>query len=100
MRVGCGLTGAALPSQTQRPSCRYLALAKANAGADLKTQLKPSMPDLSVADALRLAINVLRDASESRRMPSGIELGQATADLHADAAEILEASLAEMQDFE
>lgn len=49
------------------------------------------MPDLTVADALRLAINILRDAGESRRMPSGIELDQATADLHADAAETLAA---------
>lgn len=31
-------------------------------------------------------------------MPSGIELDQSTASLHADAAETLESSLAEMQD--
>jgi hypothetical protein len=58
------------------------------------------MPDLTVADALRLAINILKDAGESRRMPSGIELDQATAELHADAAETLQVSLAAMQDHE
>ncbi len=58
------------------------------------------MPALTVADALRLAVNVLKDAAESRRMPSGIELDQSTASLHADAAETLESSLAAMQDHE
>lgn len=58
------------------------------------------MPALTVADALRLAVNVLKDAAESRKMPSGIELDQATADLHADAAETLESSLAAMQNHE
>lgn len=52
------------------------------------------MPDILPTDALRLAINVLRDVAESRKMPSGVGLDQATADLHADAAETLEASLA------
>jgi hypothetical protein len=58
------------------------------------------MPDLTPADALRLAINVLRDASESRRMPSGERLDQEASDLHADAAETLEATLAALRDHE
>ena len=58
------------------------------------------MPALTIADALRLAVNVLKDAAESRKMPSGIELDQDTADLHADAAETLESSIAAMQDQE
>ena len=53
-----------------------------------------TMPDMTPADALRLAINLLRDAAESHRMPSGIALDPAGAELHADAAETLEASLA------
>ena len=52
------------------------------------------MPDILPTDALRLAINVLRDVAESRKMPSGVELDQASADLHSDAAETLETSLA------
>jgi hypothetical protein len=52
------------------------------------------MSSLTPADALRLAINVLKDTAESRKMPSGIELDQSIADLHADAAETLEATLA------
>lgn len=58
------------------------------------------MPDLTPANALRLAINVLKDAAESRRMPSGAALDQATADLHADAAETLKISLSGLQDHE
>lgn len=58
------------------------------------------MPDLTTADALRLAINVLRDAAESRRMPSGIELDEITSALHSDAAETLEESLAGLLDQE
>lgn len=58
------------------------------------------MPDLTPADALRLAINVLKDVAESQRMPSGIELDQATAALHADAAETLAETLAGLQDHE
>jgi hypothetical protein len=52
------------------------------------------MPDLTTADALRLAINALKDISESRKMPSGLVIDQSAADLHADAAEVLEVSLA------
>jgi hypothetical protein len=51
------------------------------------------MTDLTVADALRLAINTLRDVAESRKMPSGVELDDATANLHADAADVLDESL-------
>ena len=51
------------------------------------------MADLTVADALRLAINTLRDVAESRKMPSGVELDDATANLHADAADVLDESL-------
>ncbi|MDF0506629.1 hypothetical protein POK33_38405 [Burkholderia cenocepacia] len=49
------------------------------------------MYNLTVADALRLAINTLRDVAESRKMPSGVVLDGATAKLHADAAAVLEA---------
>ncbi|KVC79505.1 hypothetical protein BGV71_12290 [Burkholderia ubonensis] len=49
------------------------------------------MPNLTVADALHLAINALRDVAESRKMPSGVVLDGATAELHADAAVVLEA---------
>lgn len=55
------------------------------------------MPQMTTADALRLAINVLRDAAESRRLPSGSELDDAAVDLHVDAAETLEASLADLK---
>lgn len=58
------------------------------------------MSSLSVADALRLAVNVLRDAAEARKMPSGVGLDEAVAELHADAAETLEASLADLRDHE
>ncbi|MDN7805700.1 hypothetical protein [Burkholderia gladioli] len=47
------------------------------------------MPDLTVADALRLAINALRDVAESHKMPSGIELDDATSELHGSAADML-----------
>ena len=55
------------------------------------------MPDLTTADALRLAINALRDISESRKMPSGVAVDEKTAELHADAADVLEVSLAALQ---
>ncbi|KLR58966.1 hypothetical protein [Diaphorobacter sp. J5-51] len=51
------------------------------------------MADILLSDALRLAINVLRDVAESRKMPSGVAVDQAVAELHADAAETLETSL-------
>ena len=55
------------------------------------------MPTLTPADALTLAINVMRDVAESRKMPSGTELDPATAALHADAAETLAETLAALQ---
>ena len=55
------------------------------------------MPELTVANALRLAINALRDTAESRRMPSGIELDDAAAELHASAADVLEDSLEQLR---
>ncbi len=58
------------------------------------------MPDLTTADALRLAINALRDVAESRRMPSGLAVDDAAAALHADAADVLEVSLADLQGHE
>ena len=47
------------------------------------------MPDLTTADALRLAINVLLDSAESQKMPSGFSIDRRTTDLHADTADIL-----------
>ncbi|CAG9236232.1 conserved hypothetical protein [Burkholderia gladioli] len=58
------------------------------------------MASLTLADALRLAINVLRDSAESRKMPSGIELDAAAASLHADAAGMLDESLEQLRDRE
>lgn len=58
------------------------------------------MPNLTTADALRLAINVLNDVAESRKMPSGVELDLATSELHADAAETLATSLDALRDHE
>ncbi|WP_181885637.1 hypothetical protein [Trinickia dinghuensis] len=58
------------------------------------------MPDMTLADALRLAINVLRDAAESRKMPSGIELDGTAAELHATAADVLGESLEQLGDRE
>lgn len=39
----------------------------------------------------------MRDTAESRKMPSGVAVDERTADLHADAADVLEASLADLQ---
>ncbi|MGP8473903.1 hypothetical protein [Burkholderia sp. PR2] len=58
------------------------------------------MADVTVADALRLAINVLRDSVESRKMPSEIDLDGATAALHADAEDGLGDSLEQLRDHE
>ncbi|WGS46935.1 hypothetical protein LFL97_32675 [Burkholderia sp. JSH-S8] len=55
------------------------------------------MSNLTVADALRLAINTLRDVAESRKTPSGVELDDATAQLHADAADVLDESLKQLR---
>jgi hypothetical protein len=51
---------------------------------------------MTVAEALRLAINVLRDSAESRKMPSGVELDEVTAALHASAADVLDDSLKQL----
>ena len=58
------------------------------------------MPDLTTTDALRLAINVLRDSVESKKMPSGIVIDKATVDLHATAADVLAGSLDQLRDHE
>jgi hypothetical protein len=50
--------------------------------------------------ALRAAINVLRDSAESRKMPSGEPLDEASVQLHFDAAETLEESLSDLRDHE
>lgn len=58
------------------------------------------MPELTIADALRLAINALRDVAESHKMPSGVELDDATAELHASAADVLDDSLEQLRGHE
>jgi len=58
------------------------------------------MANLTTARALRAAINVLRDSAESRRMPSGEPLDDASVQLHLDAAETLEESLSDLRDHE
>jgi hypothetical protein len=47
------------------------------------------MSALTISLALRAAINVLRDSAESRKMPSGEPLDDASVQLHLDAAETL-----------
>jgi hypothetical protein len=61
---------------------------------------KQTMSNLTVADALRLAINMLRDSAESRKLPSGMDLEESIANLHADAADTLAASLSDLKDHE
>jgi hypothetical protein len=61
---------------------------------------KTTMPDLTLADALRLAINVLPDSAESRKMPSGVDLDNAAAELHASAADVLDDSLEQLRGHE
>lgn len=58
------------------------------------------MPDLILADALRLAISVLRDYAQSRKMPSGVDLNDAAAELHASAADVLNKSLEQLRGHE
>lgn len=64
-------------------------------GADGRPQAhspcQAGTPDL--ADALRAAINVLRDSAESRRMPSGEPLTAEAVTLHTAAADRIEDSL-------
>lgn len=54
------------------------------------------MPELTIADALRLAINVLRDSAGAHKMFSGVPLDGQCAKLHADAADTLEESLKDL----
>jgi hypothetical protein len=58
------------------------------------------MTQLTTALALRAAINVLRDSAESRRMPSGEKLDDASVNLHFDAADVLEEALSNLRDHE
>ncbi len=58
------------------------------------------MPDMTVADALRLAIDAPRDVAESHKMPSGIDLDEATSELHASAAAVLDESLEQLRGHE
>jgi hypothetical protein len=58
------------------------------------------MSKLTTALALRAAINVLRDSAESRKMPSGETLDDASIELHFDAAETLEEALSALRDHE
>ena len=58
------------------------------------------MADVSLSDALLLAINILRDSAESRKMLSGVDLDGATAPLHANAADVLDDSLEQLRDHE
>lgn len=48
---------------------------------------------ITMDEALRAAINVLRDSAESRRMPSGEPLDAAAAAVHVDSAALLESLL-------
>lgn len=54
------------------------------------------MPVLTVSDALQLAINVLRDVAESRRMPSCSAVDQVMVGIHTDAADEQAKSLASL----
>jgi hypothetical protein len=58
------------------------------------------MSNLTIALALRAAINVLRDSAETRKMPSGEPLDDASVQLHLDAAETLEDALSDLRDHE
>ena len=55
--------------------------------------MKDEGTGLTLADALRAAVNVLRDSAESGRMPSGEALPPAAFAVHAEAADRLEAEL-------
>lgn len=52
--------------------------------------MQDSFNDLALTDALRAAVNVLRDSAEARRMPSGEALPEPAAAAHAHAADLLE----------
>lgn len=51
---------------------------------------------LTLKDALRAAVNVLRDSAESGRMPSGDTLPPAALAVHVEAADRLEAELRDL----
>ncbi|ENG0264615.1 hypothetical protein ABS381_005870 [Burkholderia multivorans] len=78
-------------SDTSRPFVPVQQAYPAASGFGLSPGLrqvrKTIMADVTIADSLRLAINVLRDSAESRKMQLEIDLDGATAALHADAAE-------------
>lgn len=57
------------------------------------------MNAIDLSNALRTAINVLRDVAANKTMPSGLELDDGLAQLHADAANVLEASLEDLEDY-
>ncbi len=54
------------------------------------------MSNRTLCDALRL----VKDVAESRKMPSGIEANQPTADLHIAAAVTQQTTLAVLLDYE
>ncbi len=56
----------------------------------LRDHQQPDRPAINQDDLLTLAINVLRDSAECLRMPSGIDLPPAAADLHRLAADWLQ----------
>ncbi|WP_198346075.1 hypothetical protein [Burkholderia ubonensis] len=58
------------------------------------------MSKLASAFTLRIAINVLCDSAESRKMPSGEPLDDSSVQLHFDAADTLEESLSDLRDHE
>ncbi|WP_175946708.1 hypothetical protein [Caballeronia sp. BCC1704] len=57
------------------------------------------MNEIDLADALRMAIHVLRVVAQTKTMPSGFEMDAGLAQLHADAADVLEASLEDLEDY-
>lgn len=54
------------------------------------------MAQLTLVEALRLAINVLRDSAESRSTPSGFEMDAGLAELHGQAADLLDDTLQDL----
>ncbi|WP_248324896.1 hypothetical protein [Caballeronia sp. Sq4a] len=58
------------------------------------------MSNLTPALALRAAIDVLRDSTESRKMLNGELLIDTVVPLHLEAADMLEESLSDLGDHE
>lgn len=56
------------------------------------------MDDVTLADALRLAVSILRDVALSRTTPAGVELDEATAVRYFAAADRLADSLVDEQE--